>query len=448
MMSKGAPMNAQERRRLIEERKELTNDSIRLWCKDDWRPFGVFRVPVDALLLNVDNRRFAAERRLFEEQLGHTLDPENSPSDELSVISILLDTGWEFEGTPVRGKPSKDTEALKIDWLRRKQETPFWIRPDGTVRNGNRRLALLKRLRSEGGVEGTEWVNAVILDPALIDEGELFEMEQREQLTEDFKVRYTDINLLLALRDAAISRGIDWTDQESIERVAGELQHAAGGDKNYATIQLQAIRYMDAYLADSNAPRQYQKLIRQVERFRDVGKIMARMEEQYPDDAPDMLRLTFAAIRAGNPHGDIRWARKIFLTDRTRYKKLLAQVMEEEERWEQQAGSQLENPDLGTVIGEDEDDDTEPEPPGPTVPNYPAESVRQKIKNAIDGVVVATLDVASTLEQIQSRLDVLSRDPNKLEGALRSERAAAVRVSLSAIVAWADRVRSLLDAQP
>ena len=47
-------------------------------------------------------------------------------------------------------------------------------------------------------------------------------MEQREQLTEDFKVRYTDINLLLALKDAAITRNIDWADAESIERVGGD----------------------------------------------------------------------------------------------------------------------------------------------------------------------------------------------------------------------------------
>jgi hypothetical protein len=83
-------MTADERRRTVSERKQLEERKERLWCKDEWLSFDVYRVPVEALLLNIDNRRFAAERKLMEEKLGHTLDPENSPDDELSVISILL----------------------------------------------------------------------------------------------------------------------------------------------------------------------------------------------------------------------------------------------------------------------------------------------------------------------------------------------------------------------
>jgi hypothetical protein len=105
-----------------------------------------------------------------------------------------------------------------------------------------------------------------------------------------------------------------------IDLVAGDLQHVAGEDKAYAVIQLQAIRYMDAYLEDSNTPGQHQKLLRQVERFRDVGKVMSKVDSEYPDDAPDMLRLLFATIRAGNPHGDIRAIGRIFIDDRDRYR--------------------------------------------------------------------------------------------------------------------------------
>ena len=137
------------------------------------------------------------------------------------------------------------------------------------------------------------------MHPDNIDEHDLFEMEQREQLTEDFKVRYTDMNLLLTLRDAAIDSGIDWFDPESIKKVAGQLQEVAGGNQTYATIQLRAIKYMDAYLDDANAAGQYHKLLRQVERFRDIGNIMSRIEEDYQDDSADMLQLMFAAVRAG-----------------------------------------------------------------------------------------------------------------------------------------------------
>jgi hypothetical protein len=428
-------MNSNERRELIGSRKEPANRTVRLWCKDEWKDIPVFRVPVEALLLNVDNRRFTAERKLLEEKLGHALDPENTPTDELSVISILLDTSLEVDGDRVVGKPSKDYEALRGDWLNRKQETPFWIRPDGKVRNGNRRLAMLERLREEDGIEGREFVDAVILDSAEINEQDLFEMEQREQLTENLKVRYTDINLLLALREAAIMRGVDWADPDSIDRVASEIQHLAEGDKAYAAIQLRAIRYIDAYLQDSNAPGQYQKLIRQVERFRDVGKVMAKIEEEYQDDAPDMLRLAFAAISAGNPHGDIRAIRRMFIEDRERYKTLLAQVEKVEDASRASQQSQLAAPPVVTKEDEEEDEG-EGEAPGPVVENYPSERIRSAIKNAIDGLNASTLNVSSTLEQALNRLQPLTRD--RVLAALAEEDAAEIRGYLGQIIAWAD----------
>jgi len=200
---------AAERTQAIETRKTQCDEKAKLWIHDGWNLRDVWKVPVDALVLNVDNRRFAAERLWVQEQLGRSLDPENYPDDELSVESLLLDKSHRPENGQIVGTPSKDYESLKNDWDRRGQETPFWIRPDGTVRNGNRRLAMIKRVQRQAGDSGLNWVNAVILDPREIDEAALLEMEQREQLTENFKVRYNDIDYLLALREAAQIREID-----------------------------------------------------------------------------------------------------------------------------------------------------------------------------------------------------------------------------------------------
>ena len=437
-------MNATQRREAIDNRSESAERSVRLWCKDRWRDFPVMRVPVDALLLNVDNRRFAAERSLMESQLGHPLDPENSEDDEISVISILLDTGHDVDGNIVKGTPSRDYEGLKADWLRRKQASPLWVRPDGTVRNGNRRLAMLKRLRNDG-ITGTEWVEAVVLnpgDPDNIDEHDLFEMEQREQLTEDFKVRYTDMNLLLTLRDAAIDSGIDWFDPESIKKVAGQLQEVAGGNQAYATIQLRAIKYMDAYLDDANAAGQYHKLLRQVERFRDIGKIMSQIEEDYQDDSADMLQLMFAAVRAGNPHGDIRVIRKMFLEDRDRYESLQAQVAQDEKEWEQTGTRGIADPDLSAESDESEyeDEDSEQETPVQT-PGYPQELVQRRIKNSIDGYQASQLEVMDTLEQILSRLHNLTGASELLAETLSGPRGSEAKDMLTDIIEWADDAR-------
>ena len=82
--------------------------------------------------------------------------------------------------------------------------------------------------------DGNTWVQVVEIGDD-IDELTLFRMEQHEQLTEDYKVLYTDINLLLAIRDAAEASAIDWGDADSIDRVAGELQGLIGNNKNYAS---------------------------------------------------------------------------------------------------------------------------------------------------------------------------------------------------------------------
>lgn len=437
-------MKATERRRAIGDRREDTETKARLWCKDEWKLFPIFRVPVEALMLHVDNHRFQAERKLIESKLGRALDPENLPEDEEAVVAILLDNALEVDGDRVVGKPTKDAEALRNDWQARGQETPFWIRPDGTVRNGNRRLAMLKRLRDDEGVEGREFVDAVILDPQEVNERDLFEMEQREQLTENLKIRYTDINLLLTLKAAADARKIDWNDPESIEKIATQLQHVAKGNKAYAAIQLRAIKYMDLFLADAGKPGQYQDLLRQVERFRDIGKLMLQMETDYPDEAPDMLRLAFAAIRAGNKHGDIRAFRRIFVDDRARYKKLLAAITKDEEEWEKAGGgTRLGEPKIVTKPTQDEDED-EDEDPGPVVPNYPSVRVRTKISNAIDGYQANQLNVGSILDQAYDRLEAL--DAKKLKEALQGEGAQEILETLSKLLLWADAARTVLPA--
>lgn len=437
-------MNASERKKAIEEQSEDTEEKVRLWCKDEWKSFPVMRVPVEALMLHVDNHRFQAERKLVESKLGRDLDPENVPGDENAVIAILLDNGLDVDGDSVVGKETKETEALRNDWTARGQEAPFWIRPDGTVRNGNRRLAMLKRLRDAEGVEGREFVDAIIIDSKEVNERQLFEMEQREQLTENLKVRYTDINLLLTLRAAATARKIDWSDNESIEKVAAQLQHVAKGNKGYAAVQLRAIKYMDLFLDDAGKRGQYQVLLRQVERFRDIGKLMQQMEADYPDEAPDMLRLAFAAIRAGNEHEDIRNLKPIFVEDRARYNKTLAAVTKEEAAWEEACGgARLAAPKI--VTRKVDDDDDEEEAPGPVVPNYPADRVKTKIKNAIDAHKAAQLDVASILEQTTNRLEAVS--PAKLREALRADAEGEVEQYLRKLIAWADASKAAVPAK-
>ncbi len=445
-------MDATERRAAIRnQRQSADRPDEQLWVADTWKSFKVWLVPVNLLVLNVENRRFAAERKYFEAKLGGlTLDPENRELDALSLESILLDSvgSRRVENGQVVGRASKDTTALEADWQKRGQERPFWVRPDGVVRNGNRRLAMMRRLRRNYGEDGNTWAQVVEIGTD-IDELTLFRMEQHEQLTEDYKVRYTDINLLLAIRDAAEASTIDWGDAGSIDRVAGELQGLIGNNKNYAVTQLYAIKYMDAFLDDLNQPEAYELLLRQIERFRDVGKAMRQVQKLAPDREEDMLDVCFAAIRTGIPHGDIRDIKKMFVKDRSRFNVLVAEIREAEAGWEPAPGTQpLHEPDLRDADADgsegiddpDEDEDTDREPPGPNMPDYePAENVRRSFDSQLDGFKASQgTDVLKLLAEVINRLDALASENRNLLDDARAAGVAGIDDQLTHILTWVD----------
>ena len=433
----------------VTQREELiasappAEGAAKLWVLGRWRTAPIKLVPISALILNVENRRFVAERELFQQKLGHALDPENNEADALSVESILLDQNRHVDGDRVVGKPDKDSEALRKDWLRREQESPFWIHADGSVRNGNRRLAMLRRVNRDPEMEGYQHVEAVILDDLGINEPAIFEMEQREQLTEDYKVRYTDINLLLAIRDAAADQEIDWHDPVSIADTAGKLQHVIGNDPGYAIVQLYAIRYMDEYLRDLELAGRYDRLIGQIERFREVGKTMRALEGGDEDCAPAMLNVLFAAVNAGLTHLKIRQVRRLFNADRDEFAHLAEHVGTAEEQWTPPTDEEaLGAPD---VVDDEVDDPDMPEErddsPGPVVTNYPKEAVRGVFEDALDRHAAAqTADILRIVREVNNRLQALiSEDSDRLGPAMKraatSELPDAVRVMSS----WFER---------
>jgi hypothetical protein len=375
-----------------------------------------------------------------EAQLGRSLDPENLPHDERTIESLLLDTSHRLEGDHLVGTPSNDSIALSNDWERRHQESPFWIRPDGTVRNGNRRLAMIKRAQRERGDTGLQWVEAVILDETEIDEPALLEMEQREQLTENFKVRYNDIDYLLALQEAADLRDIDWFSSESMDEVAGELQSMVEKSKGEVLRDLYAIKYMDLFLEDSGQPGQYHRLLRTLERFRDIARTMIRVEADYPLETDRVIQVLFAAVRSGTPHLEIREIRRMLLNDRERFDSLSEHIADVEENWTPGEGV-LETPDLSE--GES-DDPTEDEEPGPEIRNYPKDQVSSAIQLAIDSFAASRGgNVEKTLREITNRLAVLGED-DRLRESISGQDADVILANVAVIVRWADDHRDLL----
>ncbi len=438
--------NAEERKQIIAERKRPTARPERLWVRDRWRDFDILEVPVVGLVLNVDNRRFRAEKLWAEEQLGRSLDPENNPDDERSIESLLLDRSHRLEGDRIVGTPSDDYEALKNDWLRRRQVSPFWVRPDGEVRNGNRRLAMIKRLQRESGDAGLQWVEAVVLEPADIDESTLLEMEQREQLTENYKVRYNDIDYLLALREAAVDRDIEWFDNESIDEVAGELQTMVEKSRREVLRDLYAIKYMDQFLEDSGQSTHYHRLLGKLERFRALGETMLQVEEEYPLESARVLQVLFAAVRSNKTHGDIRVIRRMFRRERQRFDQLANEIETAEEQYQGSGEPELVSSPISDLMTDEDDEDGEGA--GPEVINYPREKVARAIEVAIDGLNAADqIDVLRILREIRNRLDALSEGA-RLRTSLEADDddAQAIREETAAIISRCNEYRHLLDS--
>lgn len=453
---------AEERRQYLEQVKRPANRTERVWAYDDWQEFPIVAVPVDGLLINVDNRRFRAERMWAEAHLGRSLDPENIATDERSIESLLLDTSHRFDGDRVVGSVTGDAEALRKDWERRNQESPFWIRPDGTVRNGNRRLAMIKRAQRASGDVGLQWVEAIILTETDISEPALLEMEQREQLTENFKVRYNDIDYLLALQEAADLRDIDWHLQSSIDEVAGELQSMVEKSKNEVVRDLYAIKYMDAFLEDSGQAGEYHRLLRNLERFRDIGRTMVRVENEYPLDADKVIQVLFAAVRAGTPHLDIRQLRSMLFTSRDRFDSLSEEIAAAEGDWNPDAEQTDSPPDSEPPATADPDvsdgdtgarfddqldgEDEDIEGPGPEVRNYPKAEVSDAIQLAIDAFESSRQeDLVRMLREARNRL-IVSIEGDRLRRECAQPGGETLRSEVAAIVAWADEHRDLADS--
>jgi hypothetical protein len=431
-------MTPDERRSAIAERKSPVGRTDRRWVRGAFHDFDIHRVPVEYLILNADNRRFRAEKLRWEELLERPLDPQADARDERSIISILLDENQRIADDQVVGKPSKDAQALMDDWNHRGQEQPLWIRPDGYVINGNRRLAALKRMAdAHGSATGLfRYVEAIILEYDAIDDDEMFEMEAREQLTEGYKVRYGELNLLLTLREAAERHGIDWTDSESVERVAQKIQDLVGNNAAYAAVQLRAIRYMDEYLDYTGEPGQYQRMIGQVERFRDIGKNMLIAQRESPDDVIDILVLQFQAVQAGVGHMDIRELRKLMIEEPRAFSALVQEVQETVES----EPPSREEPMLQVDAEAEQDEVAEEAPPPPTA-NFPQKAVKRALDVAIesrrsrqkDDVEAALRGAASRLEQVSpERLADLMQPPKK-----------TVVAALAQIRLWVESVRDV-----
>lgn len=196
-----------------------------------------YKFPLKLLHYNINNGRFASEKRKLEKDLGRELNSLDK-EDAKQIRDLLL-----------RIFPDK-TKALKEDLKQKRQMEPGVITWDGFVINGNRRMAIFEVLHKDEPTGKWEYLEAVRLRPD-INPIDLWKLEAGLQLSKEKKADYSPVNELLKLKEGynsglkpeeIASAMYDWTPEEvenSLERLKliENFLVYFGQEENYGFIQ-------------------------------------------------------------------------------------------------------------------------------------------------------------------------------------------------------------------
>jgi hypothetical protein len=193
----------------------------------------VYKLPIVFLSFNIDNGRFAAEKRLKEQKLGFELDNRN-PAHESYFIDLLI-------------PDNSRSQRLLDDLERHSQLRPGVITHDGFLVDANRRLACMKRLNAKHPNSRYQYLLVHRL-PANVPAKEIYKLEVQFQIKADLKEEYNPINDLLKIREGLeymseqeLCETLDWTPrkikdyQNRLDLVDGFLEYI-GQPENYTLL--------------------------------------------------------------------------------------------------------------------------------------------------------------------------------------------------------------------
>lgn len=176
-----------------------------------------YKFPLKLLYYNINNGRFATEKRKLEKDIGrelNSLDKEDAKQIKDVLLGIFPDK----------------TKALKEDIRKKGQMEPGVITFDGFVINGNRRMAIFEDLHIDEPTGKWEYLEAIRLRPD-ISPKDLWKLEVGLQLSKEKKADYSPVNELLKIKEGyeaglkpeeIAAAMYDWTPEEvenSLERL-------------------------------------------------------------------------------------------------------------------------------------------------------------------------------------------------------------------------------------
>lgn len=262
------------------------------WRGDKLAAFDVYKVPTRLLSFNFNNARIRADLESYLFETGEKI-VENSKKQQNEVQKILLES--EFIG-------EEQTRILRADLRKRGQLDPSIATPDGTLIDGNRRLAIFRKLVSESGINRfTEMDVCIITEDAI--QNDLKELEMRIQMSRTYRAKYSRINTALEFRN--LHDNLGWK-LDKIEKVTGGQYKIAHVERAMIVIDL-----IDEYLHElhprGDHVKQYALAESKYESFDNLYGYLKWSKENSPSKTKVRKRLGFQIIaHKGTTYTDIR----------------------------------------------------------------------------------------------------------------------------------------------
>ena len=228
---------------LIQKLEPVDTYRVPYKSNTEYTSLKVYRIPIgerfDTMLrFNLDNSRII-KHVLAARENGQELNPEKEETQDFIRNILLNDKFYSRHAIKKLKEDLKDSGQLE----------PAIISCDGTIWNGNRRIAALADMFKDDGDAKYSKVKAVFL-PELTKK-ELKLLEYRLQLAHDFKEDYDRVTLLLLCRER-VNEG--WSHNELANSFKGRYT------KKQIKEFIKQIGLIDQYLERIGRPREYPTL--------------------------------------------------------------------------------------------------------------------------------------------------------------------------------------------
>lgn len=220
----------------------------------------IYRIPLEYLVYNPHNKRFATRAKTLEKRLGE-LDSDN-PEHVKSIEKFL----WEYK------KDKNDSTISSL--IDNGQLEAGVVTVDGVILAGNRRFRLLNEIRRNpdkyhAPIDRVGYFEAAIIDRKL-DKKQILKFESFFQYGQDEKVDYGPIEKYLAVNEQK-------EEGFSVDEIYKNFQ-AIADDKKKIEEWLDAYGLMNRYLRHIQEPGIYTALEKREEHFLSLNRQLKQLK--------------------------------------------------------------------------------------------------------------------------------------------------------------------------